>query len=62
MEQIKTYTFLERLKYTYKRKWFCRRAYRFCSIPTIATNQDIFIDYIWRDIKQKNNRKLKTKT
>lgn len=51
-------SFLERLKYTHKRKWFCRISYFGIMFPKVASDRDIDLDFIWRDTVQKRNRRL----
>ncbi len=55
---MKEYTFVERLKYTMKRNWFCSKYVFGIKVPYIATNWDIFIDLAWRDVKQ-STKKMK---
>lgn len=50
MEKIPKYTWDERLSYTKSRKWFCKIKRGKWMIPYVATDTNIFIDYIWRDL------------
>jgi hypothetical protein len=58
MERIIKYTLIQRIKYTISRNWFCKKRILWFTVPYIASDQDIFIDWIWRDIEV---FKLKTK-
>lgn len=49
-------SFLERLKYTRKNNWFVTRKFLGFSYPVIASDLNIEIHYIWRDIQIKNKR------
>lgn len=61
VEKIKQYSFVDRLKYTYSRNFFCKRKFLFFMIPYVASNMDIHIDYIWRDLMVKRKKKEKSK-
>ncbi len=59
MERIKSYTFLQRVKYTLKRKCFCSCKVLGFKVPYVASDLDIHIDWIWRDIHVENIKKRK---
>ncbi len=48
---MKKYTFKERLNYTYKRNWFCKKKLLGFWIIYIASDMDIYIDWLCRDLK-----------
>lgn len=61
-EKHKKYTYWERVKYTHKRGWFVKQHYwGLIWLPCVATNFDIYVDLIRRDIEQKKRiKQLKT--